>query len=155
EKNQKFLDAYLDAWEKRMAKIEGLETKIVLTEIDEAGRKTVRTGDASLLKPNYSKLLLKLEKEPTNAKRWMHFVTDGKFLRQYDYGQKKVLTDPLPKEGIGDNSMMSFLFMTKAADLKKRYDLLIDVDDPARHNDSYLSIDVRPKTKEDVIEFKK
>jgi TIGR03009 family protein len=138
-----------------MAKIEGMETKCVLTETDATGKTTVRTGDASLLKPNYSKLLLKLADDPTNAKKWIHFVSDGKFLRQYDYFQKVILTDPLPKEGIGDNSMMSFLFMTKAADLKKRYDLSIDVDDPKRHNDSYLSIDVRPKTKEDAVEFKK
>ena len=155
EKNQKYLDAYLDAWEKRMAKVEGLETKCVLTEIDEHGKKTVRTGDASLLKPNFSKLLLKLADDPTNAKKWMHFVADGKFLRQYDYTQKLVLTDPLPKEGIGDNSMMSFLFMTKAADLKKRYDLSIDMDDPKRNTDFYLFIDVLPKTKDDAIEFKR
>jgi TIGR03009 family protein len=155
EKNKQYLDEYLKLWENRMAKIEGLEIKCVLTETDATGKKTVRTGDASLLKPNYSKLLLKLADDPTNAKKWMHFAADGKFLRQYDYFQKVILTDPLPKEGIGDNSMMSFLFMTKAADLKKRYDLSIDVDDPARHTDSWLYIDVRPKTKEDAIDFKK
>jgi TIGR03009 family protein len=155
EKNKQYLDVYLQKWEERMAKIEGLETKCVLTETDATGKKTVRTGDASLLKPNRSKLLLKLADDPTNAKKWMHFVADGSFLRQYDYVQKVILTDPLPKEGIGDNTMMSFLFMTKAADLKKRYDLSVDVDDPARYTDYYLFIDVRPKTKEDAIEFKK
>jgi hypothetical protein len=50
--------------------------------------------------------------------------------------------------------MMSFLFMTKAADLKKRYDLTIDIDDPKRTTDYYLFIDIRPKTKDDAIEFK-
>ncbi len=34
EKNRKYLDAYLDAWEKRMKSIRALETKIVLTEIE-------------------------------------------------------------------------------------------------------------------------
>jgi len=155
EKNQKALDHFLQRWEDRMAKIEGLETKIVLTEIDEAGTKTVRTGDASLLKPNYSKLLLKRADDPTNDKRWMHFVADGKYLRQYDYSQKKVLTDPLPKEGVGDNAMMSLLFMTKAADLKKRYDMTIDVDDPKQYTENFLYIDIRPKTRDDMIEFKK
>jgi TIGR03009 family protein len=154
EKNQKYLDVYLQEWEKRMSKIEGLETKCVLTETDQTGKKTIRTGDASLLKPNYSKLLLKLADEPTNARKWIHFVADGEYLRQYDYTQKVILTDRLPKEGIGDNSMMSFLFMTKAADLKKRYDMTIDVDDPKRRTDYYLFIDVRPKTKDDAIEFK-
>ena len=155
EKNQQALDRFLRLWEDRMAKVEGLETRIVLTEVDEAGKKTVRTGDASLLKPNYSKLLLKLADDPTNAKRWMHFVADGKYLRQYDYAQKKVLTDPLPKEGVGDNAMMSFLFMTKAADLKKRYDMTIDVDDPKQYTESFLYIDIRPRTRDDKIEFKK
>jgi len=155
EKNQKYLDAYLDAWEKRMAKLDGIETKVVYTETDETGRKTVRTGDASLLKPNYARMLLKLADDPTNAKKWMHFSADGEFLRQYDYAQKLALTEKLPKEGVGDNSMMSFLFMTKAENLKKRYDMAIDVDDPARTNDFYLRIEIRPKTKDDTLEFKK
>jgi TIGR03009 family protein len=154
-KNQEWLDAYLKAWEKRMDKIEGIETKVVYTETDETGHKTVRTGDASLLKPNYARMLLKLRDEPTNAKKWMHFSADGKYLRQYDYAQKLALTEELPKEGVGDNSMMSFLFMTKAANLKKRYELAIDVDDPKRVTDSYLFIDIRPRTKDDAIEFKK
>lgn len=155
ETNQKALDRFLQWWEDRMAKVEGLEAKVVLTETDEDGRKTVRTGDASLLKPNYSKLLLKLSDDPANAKRWMHFVADGKYLWLYDYAQKKVLVDPLPKEGVGDNAMMSFLFMTKAADLKKRYDLAIDTDDPKRYTENFLSIDVRPRTRDDMLEFKK
>jgi TIGR03009 family protein len=155
EKNRKVLDQYLQGWEGRMAKIDGLETKCVLTEIDEAGRKIVRTGDASLLKPNYSKLLLKLADDPANAKKWVHFVADGKFLRQYDYTQRLVLADHLPKEGVGDNPMMSFLFMTRATDLKKRYDMAIDIDDPKRFTENYVYIDVRPKTRDDMVEFKK
>ena len=62
EKNQKFLDAYLKAWEDRMARVDGLETKCVLTEnTQDAGRqvKRVYTGDASILKPNHAKLFLK------------------------------------------------------------------------------------------------
>jgi TIGR03009 family protein len=155
EKNKQYLDAYLDAWEKRMAKVDGLETKIVFTEVDETGKKTVRTGDSAILKPNYAKMFLKLADDPTNAKKWMHFVADGEFLRQYDYAQKKAMTEQLPREGMGDNSMMSFLFMTRAADLKRRYSMSIDVDDPKRHTDHYLFIDIRPRTKDDMVEFKK
>jgi len=138
-----------------MGKVDGLETKIVFTEIDETGKKSVRTGDASLLKPNHAKMLLKLQDDPTNARKWMHFVADGKYLRQYDYARKVALTEKLPAEGVGDNSMMSFLFMTKAADLKKRYDMAIDVDDPKRTTEHYLFIEIRPRTKDDAIEFKK
>ena len=158
EKNQKFLDAYLKAWEDRMAKVEGLETKCVLTEVtQDAGRqvKRVYTGDAATLKPNHAKLFLKLADAPADHKRWKHFVADGKMLWEYDYGAKVARVEQLPKEGVGDNVVMAFLFMGKAADLKKRFDLSIDVDDPARHNDHYLHIEVRPKTKDDMLEFNK
>src|SRR4051795_13228040 len=80
EKNQKFLDAYLKAWEDRMANVRGIETKCVLTEVTQEGdrgTKRVYTGDASILKPNYAKLFLKLDANPSDHKRWKHFVADG------------------------------------------------------------------------------
>lgn len=155
EKSQQYLDAYLTRWEERMARIDGLETKIVLTETDATGAKITRTGEAALLKPNYARMLLKLADNPVETKKWVHFSADGKFLRQYDYARKIALTEQLPPTGVGDNTLMSFLFMTRAADLKKRYDMAIDVDDPKRHTDYYLFIEIRPKTKDDALEFKK
>ena len=154
DKNKEMLDGYLAAWERRMAKLEGLETKIVLTEIED-DHKIVRTGDAALLTPNYARMLLKLADDPTNAKKWKHFSADGKFLREYDYVKKVAWTSVLPKEGIGDNTLMSFLFMTSVADFKKRYDLSIEMDDPKRFTDHYLFIEIRPKSKEDMQDFKK
>src|SRR5262245_15519522 len=77
--NQKLLDACLDQWEKRMKKIDSIELKIVLTEV-EAGPpavKTQYTGDASLLKPNCAKMFLKEATDPTNSRKWRHFVADG------------------------------------------------------------------------------
>jgi TIGR03009 family protein len=154
EKNQKFLDAYLDAWEKRMQKLEGLETDVVLTEA--AGQdKSIRTGKAAILKPNLAKILLKDPANPTNVKKWRHFVADGKMLWEYDYGAKVVKVEQLPAEGVGDNVLMAFLFMGKAADLKKRFDLSIDVDDPEKFTEHYLHIQVRPRRKEDMQEFEK
>jgi TIGR03009 family protein len=159
EKNKESLDAYLAAWEKRMSKIDHLETRVVFTEVSTGpeGRSTkfVRTGDAAILKPNYARMLLKPADDPANTKRWMHFVADGEFFRHYDYTSKVVRTEELGPSGVANNPMMSFLFMTKAADLKKRYDMAIDVDDPKRHTESYLSIDIQPKTKDDMLEFKK
>ena len=160
-KNKQYLDAYLKAWEDRMAKVDGLECKCVYTEVIQpvgeggAPKKSVRTGDASILKPNHAKLFLKPADDPGNFKRWMHFVADGKFLWEYDYGAKRARVDQLPKEGVGDNLVMAFLFMGKAADLKKRFDLTIDVDDPDKHTDHYLHIQVRPRRKEDMQEFEK
>lgn len=154
-KNQQFLDAYLKAWEDRMSKVEGIETKIAYTETSATGAKVVRTGDAALLKPNFARMLLKPADDPTKTDKWMHFSADGKYFRMYDYKAKVARTEQLPKEGVGNDTMMSFLFMTKAADLKKRYELAIDVDDPKRHTDFYLFIEVRPKTTDDAQEFKK
>jgi TIGR03009 family protein len=157
EKNQKYLDAYLGVWEDRMKKIDALETKIVLTEV-EAGPpqvKTQFTGDASLLKPNYAKLFLKEASAPTNAKKWRHFVADGEFLWDYDYGKKIARVLQLPKNGIGDIPVMTFLFGMKAAEIKARYDLSIDVDNPDKHNDFYLHIGISPKSPADMQEFKK
>jgi TIGR03009 family protein len=156
EKSAKYLDVYLTRWEERMAKINHMETKVVYTEVDaETKTKLVRTGDAAILKPNYARMLLKLSDDPTNAKRWMHFVADGEFFRHYDYTQKVVFTEKLGREGVANSPMMSFLFMTRAADLKKRYDMAIDVDDPERHTKDFLYIEIRPKTKDDMLEFKK
>jgi TIGR03009 family protein len=157
-KNKQFLDAYLKAWEDRMAKVDGLETKCVLTEItQDAGRqvKRVYTGDAAILKPNHAKLFLKLADAPADHKRWKHFVADGKFLWEYDYGAKVARVEQLPKEGVGDNLIMAFLFMGKAANLQKRFDLSIDVDDNEKHNDNYLHIQIKPKMKDDMLEFNK
>ena len=157
EKNRKYLDAYLDAWDKRMSKINSLETKIVLTEI-EAGppiAKTTYTGEASLLKPNYAKLFLKEASKPANIRKWRHFVADGRYLWEYAYAKKIARVLQLPKDSIGDNTLMSFLFGMKAADIKKRYDLSIDVDNRDKFNDYYIHITILPKQREDLQEFKK
>ena len=66
DKNKQYLDAYLDAWEKRMQKIEGLETKVVLTEAS-GQDKAVRTGEAAILKPNYARIILKDQANPANV----------------------------------------------------------------------------------------
>jgi TIGR03009 family protein len=154
EKNQKYLDRYLEAWQDRMAKIESLETKCILTEVED-GKKAVYTGDASLLKPNYAKLLLKPQAVPINPKKVKHIAADGKFLWEYDYSKKIAWVQQLPKEGFGDNMLMTFLYGLKAEDIKKRYDLSIDVEDKEKFNEHYLHIAILPKSKEDMQEFKK
>ena len=124
EKSRKYLDAYLNAWEQRMKKIHALETKIVLTEI-EAGPPQVKstfTGEASLLKPNFAKLFLKDPAKLDNARKWRHYVADGKYLWDYQYAQKVAHVQQMPKDGIGDNTLLQFLFGMTAANIKKRYE---------------------------------
>jgi TIGR03009 family protein len=153
-KNQEYLDKYLQAWADRVGGIAGLETKIVLTEVAD-GAKTVYTGDAALLKPNFARLLLKEKEKPENTKKWRHFVADGEHLWEYQYHQKLARVSQLPKQGIGDNTLMTFLFGMKVADVKKRYDLSIDVFDNKKFNDNFLHIMILPKTKDDMQEFKR
>jgi TIGR03009 family protein len=153
-KNQEYLDKYLKAWADRMDGINGLETKIVLTELAD-GAKTVYTGEASIQKPNLAKLLLKEQANPGNTKKWRHFVADGEHLWEYQYSQKVARVQQLPKQGVGDNPMMGFLFGMKVADIKKRYDLSIDVFDNKKFNENFLHIMILPKTKEDMQEFKR
>jgi TIGR03009 family protein len=168
DKNQKYLDAYLKAWAERMAGVNGLETKVVLTEIPfapEPGEpaKRVYTGDASLMKPNSAKMLLKLHEKPTDSRRWRHFIADpsiddkgrGPFLWEYDYGKKVARVQQLPKEGIGKHPVMDFLFGMKVEALKQRFHLSIDVDDDKKHTENYLHIGITPKLKEDMQEFEK
>jgi TIGR03009 family protein len=157
ERNKQYLDAFLDFWEKRMAKVEGLKTDIVLTEAEggPAKNKTVYAGEAALLKPNFAKMKLVDQAASSNSKKWRHFAADGEFLWEYDYGKKIARVQQLPKEGIRDNTAIAILFGMKAADAKKRFDLSIDVDDAERYSDFYLHIRILPKTKEDMQEFKK
>lgn len=168
EKNQKYLDAYLDAWDKRMKKVSGLETKIVLTTVEAGvagkdGAKTVLTGDAALLKPNFAKMLLKDPAKPEDVRRWQHFVADGNidkygkgpFLWEYDYAKKIARVQQMPKDGISDNTTLLFLFGISSADIKKRYDISIDVENPDKYTDYYLHIMILPKSREDMQEFKK
>ncbi|MBO0698408.1 MAG: TIGR03009 domain-containing protein [Zavarzinella sp.] len=153
-KNREFLDKYLQRWSQRMEGINALETKVVLSEVAD-GAKTVYTGDASLMKPNFATLLLKEQQNPGNTKKWRHFLADGQFLWEYQYSQKVARVSQLPKEGIGDNPVMAFLFGMKVGDVKKRYDLSIDVFDNKKFNENFLHIMILPKLKEDMQEFER
>lgn len=152
--NLKYLNAYLAAWEKRMTSVEGLETKIRLTEVD-GGEKTVYNGEATILRPNYAKMFLRQTDDPTNVKRWRHYIADGKYLWDYQYKSKVAKVAQLPKDNIGENTLLSFLFGMKADEIKKRYHMTIDMKDPAKFNDNYISITIYPKTREDMQEFAK
>jgi TIGR03009 family protein len=158
EKSQKYLDAYLGHWENRMSKVPSLETKVVLTEVDhtekEGPQKTVYTGEASIMKPNFAKLFLREQGKPEEVKRWRHYAADGKYLWDFNYSKKTGKVKELPKDGI-DNTFFNFLFGMKAAELKRRYDLTINVEDPEQYGEHYMFITIYPKSKEDQQEFAK
>jgi TIGR03009 family protein len=158
EKSKKYLDFYLAQWEERVSKIETLYTQIVFTQKSVGDGKvqtTVLTGDASIMKPNYARLLLKDREDPGNTRRWMHWVANGTHLWEYSYSSKIARVEELPKDGLKKHVAMSFLMGMKAEDIKKRFDVSIDADNPEKYTDFYLNLLILPKNKEDMQDFKK
>lgn len=153
EKSQRFLDAYLKHWEDRMSKIQSLETKIVLTEVDGTDKK-VLTGEATIMKPNYAKLFLRDQAKPDVVKDWRHYVSDGKYLWDFNYSKKIGRVKEMPKNGM-DHMFFNFLFGMKAEEIKKRYDVSINIEDPQQYTEHYMFVTIYPKTKEDMQEFAK
>ncbi|WP_020471076.1 TIGR03009 domain-containing protein [Zavarzinella formosa] len=154
ERSQKFLDAYLKAWEDRMKSIEGLETKLKLTEIADK-EQTVYNGEATIMRPNFAKMFLRQSDDPTNAKRWRHYIADGSYLWDYQYKTKVAKVAKLPKENIGDNTLLSFMFGMKADEIKKRYHITVEPENPDKFNEHYVHLMILPKTREDMQEFAK
>ena len=105
--SQQTLETVLKLWEKRMASVEGLETKILQTETDDAGQ-TESVGSVKLMRPNYADLLTRRKNAPQNKEKWMHVLADGKNIYDFDHKAEVVRVTPLPKEGV-DNTIMSFL----------------------------------------------
>jgi TIGR03009 family protein len=149
------LDAYLKLWDARMSKIQGLETKIKLTEVDEDKRSTVYSGEAAFLKPNCAKLDIKNEAKPDEAKQRRHYLVDGKFFWDYSHHRSVITRNPIPKEGLSNIPVMQFLLGAKADDIKKRYDLFIDPDDKTKLTEHYIFITIYPKLKSDQQDFAK
>jgi TIGR03009 family protein len=153
EKAAVYLDAYLNAWEKRMQGLRGLETKVTLIEKD--GKDiTTYEGDAAILRPNLCKVFLVDKDNPKDAKRWKHFVADGKFLWEYNYASKVVYVHALPKDGIADNTLMTFLFGMKSKEIKGRYELSMEPDNKRKMTEWYAHIGILPKSDADKQEFK-
>lgn len=157
ERNAKSLDYLLKLWEDRMSKVQSLETKCVQTEVtSENGKeeRRVSTGPAALMKPNYASLLLKDVADPGNPKRIRHFIADGKIQWEYNYAKKVAVVDQLPAAGF-KHTLIDFLIGMKAEEIKSRYYVSVDVDDPKRYNEFYLHISIFPKYASDLKEFSK
>jgi TIGR03009 family protein len=157
EANQKALDQFLGQWEARMTDVEGLQAKCALTTttLDDFGKPESRiaTGEVQLLKPNLARLFLRDAADPTDLKRVKHLVSDGKSWWEFNHAKKVATVSPLPA-GRG-NTLLTFLFGGKAADLKDRYHLAVDVGDPKKYTENYICIAVLPRTRADFQEFKK
>jgi TIGR03009 family protein len=157
EANQKELDKFLGYWEARMTVVEALQAKAALTTttLDDFGKPDARTatGEVQLLKPNLARLFLRDTADPTDPKRVKHLVADGRSWWEFNHAKKVATVSPLPA-GQG-NTLLTFLFGGKAADLKDRYHLTVDVGDAKKYTVNYICIAILPKTRADFQEFKK
>lgn len=153
-KSAKALDGYLQEWEKHMAKIKGVESKLTLTESDGTATATF-VGEAAFLKPNYAKLMLKPWNDEENRKLWREYIADGVNLWDLAYHKKVMRRLPLPKDGFSNFTLLALLTGVQADTLKTRYELYTDIDDKQQFTGHFLSITIRPKSKEDQQEFTK
>jgi TIGR03009 family protein len=153
--SQQTLETVLKLWERRMATVEGLETKLIQSETETGSTEpTVSVGNVSLMRPNYAVLLTRRQNAPQNKEKWMHIIADGKNIYDFDHKAEVVRVTPLPKEGV-DNTIMSFLFGMKTEEIKRRFDLYIDVKDPQKYNENFIHIMIYPRSREDRQEFMK
>lgn len=154
KKSQDALDDYLKAWEQRCAKLTGLETKLLLTEV-EGGEKAQYTGELFLLKPNMVRLFMKDATDVEYSKSWRHYLADGTHFFDFSYAKKVVRRSEMPKDGLNDITPLAMIWNMQAETIKKQYHLHIDLDDPKKCTAHYLHITIAPKMERDLQAFAK
>lgn len=148
----KILDETLSAWEQRMSKLEGLSAMVKVTEVED-GEKAVFTGDVSFMRPNYAKLFLKPQADPDNKRKWRNLISDGTDFWELNHHTKTAVANPLLKGAqVGPVSLVTG---TKANEVRDRYELSVDSDDPKQFNEYYVHLTIKPKSKADMQEIKK
>jgi len=137
----------LTAWEKKMLGMETLVTKCSRNEIEKLnGQKKTFEGRALFARPNYAQLVMADEKAST----WEKYVSNGVNLYEYLPRSRSIRVHELPKQGLGDNTALSFLFGMKVEDARKRYTLTLHKED-----ESYAYVMIYPKYDGDKQEFKR
>ena len=147
------LDTLLQRWEQEMVRVQGLAAELTVSTVDKThGSTDVMVGTARYMKPNLVCLEMVNKKNPQVYKK---FVCSGNFI--YDFlPQNKVVRvyeQPPAKPdqvGVGDDNLVSFLFGTKAADIKSRYDLKF-----VKEDQWYYYVEVLPKLPADKQEFQR
>jgi TIGR03009 family protein len=147
----KVLDETLTAWEKRMTGLEGLSAAVKVTEVED-GEKAVYAGNLTFMRPNFARLMLKLEADPKNARKWRNYVADGTDLWELNHHTKTAHSYGLGG-GVLDG-MVGLVTGKKANDLRDRYELSLDLTDP-KFNEFYVRLTIKPKTDADKQDFKK
>ncbi len=155
---EKFLDALLLNWEKRMDQLGSFEANCVKSIKDKNGT-DVFEGKVQLMRPNLARMDLKHTKNKDQIEK---IISDGKHVYEYRQLEKKVVAHKIPADDkakpgeVGGGTIIDFLFGVKAEDMRKNYFISLGEltkDKDGKH--AYAMINILPKRPEDVKDFKK
>ena len=143
------LDPHLAEWEKRMANVVNLHTKIELARTDAVFKKTTKfSGTALCMKPAFARLRLDNVGDATKTD-YEAYICDGKAVYVYNGVAKTITAFKIPQAGAGaDNLMIDFLFGMKARDVKTRFNVALNKTD-----ENYVYLDITPRLGKDQREF--
>jgi TIGR03009 family protein len=150
------IDDVLNGWEKTMGVVKAMSVDIVRTRLDKTFDSTeVFEGWAKFLRsslagqPSRASLELKKKGKPEVFER---FIYTGTFLYEFRPATKVIAVHELPAPGPGavaDDNIVSFIFGTKADELKKRYAI-----ERTRPSDMYYHyVKITPRFPADKAEF--
>lgn len=164
------LEGHLLAWEKKVAEVRNVHTKITLKRIDPVFKKNADyTGSLLCMKPRY--VILRLDKANDPAKAdYEAYIYDGKSLYVYE-GTRKTITaikapdapaPESPKSPLAlltqklerflwpsNNPVLALLTEPTAKDITERYDVKL-----FKTDEHYIYLDIKPLRSTDQREFK-
>lgn len=145
------LDYLLVRWQNEMSRVRSLSAQVARTTKDKTfGDVVTMEGSARYLKPDMASLRLDNPRRPGTFEQ---YVWSGNYLYEYRPTDKLVRVHPLPPRPQGqvaDDSFLSFIFGMKAEDIKRRYDMRLDKEDPA-----WIYIQIYPRMAADKADFRR
>jgi TIGR03009 family protein len=152
------LDSVLRGWEKAMTDLKSFDALVERITLDKAlGAKDEHKGYAMFLKAanknDTSRARLRLEKVG-NPKVFEQYICTGTFLYEYAPASSTIRVHNMPqnkKEGMQQESFLSFLFGMSSEDAKKRYNMTHVVSKTP--DKFYHYILIKPKLEQDKSDF--
>jgi TIGR03009 family protein len=156
---QESVDTVLRGWEKAMTDIKSFAAVVERDTLDKALQaKDQFKGYAMFRKPTVkddsSRALLQLTKA-TSADIFEKYVCTGTYLYEYAATNKLVRVHDMPKtkDGVQQESFLSFLFGMGAAQAKERYDMELVYPPGGKPDANYHYLRVKPKLDQDKGDF--
>jgi TIGR03009 family protein len=155
---QENLDTVLRGWEKAMTDLKSFYAVVERTTLDKAlGAKDEHKGYAMFMKAaakdDASRARLELTKV-NNPKVFEKYICTGTFLCEYVPATSTVRIHDMPqnkKDGMQQESFLSFLFGMGSEQAKARYQMTHVVPNPP--DKFYHYIQIKPKTEQDKSDF--